>query len=172
MEIKMLESNVLLLNQNFEPLTMCTAKRAIIMVWTGKAEIIENTRFCIHSVSMTFFIPSVIRLLLFVSITQKLNIQLTKQNILRRDHKTCQYCGKSEGHMTVDHVIPRSQGGLDTWENLVCACPSCNNRKGDNIPEKVGMRLLKSPRKPSLRAFLFAHKGMISQSWQTYLNIS
>lgn len=168
----MLESNVLLLNNNFEPLTMCSAKRAIIMVWTGKAEIIENTMFCIHSVSMTFSIPSVIRLLIFVSITYKLNIQLTKQNIMRRDHKTCQFCGKSDGHMTVDHIIPRSQGGLDTWENLVCACPSCNNRKGDHTPEKVGMRLLRTPRKPNLRTFLFAHKGIISQNWQTYLNIS
>ena len=166
----MLDGNVLLLNNNFEPLTMCSAKRAIIMVWSGKAEIVERTDFCVHSVSMTFYIPSVIRLLFFVSISQRMNVQLTKQNILRRDHKTCQYCGKNEGRMTVDHVIPRSMGGLDTWENLVCACPSCNNRKGDNTLDQAGMRLIKSPRKPTVRSFLFGYKSPVSESWRAYLN--
>lgn len=166
----MLDRNVLLLNQNFEPLTTCSAKRAIIMVWTGKAEIVERTDYCVRSVSMTFYIPSVIRLLIFVSISHHMNVQLTKQNILRRDHKTCQYCGKAEGRMTVDHVVPRSQGGSETWENLVCACPSCNNRKGDNTLDQAGMRLIRPPRRPSVRSFLFGYKSFVSESWRAYVN--
>ena len=103
----MLGSAVLLLNQNYTPLTTCSARRAIIMVWLGKAEIVESTGLVVRSVSMTFDIPAIIRLLIYVGISYKWNIQLTKQNILRRDHKTCQYCGENDGPMTVDHVIPR-----------------------------------------------------------------
>ncbi|MHB0929689.1 MAG: HNH endonuclease [Candidatus Nanopelagicales bacterium] len=165
----MLEASVLLLNQNYEPLSLCSARRAILLVWSGKAEVIKHTECYIRSVSATFSIPAVIRLLIFVRITRRLNVQLTKQNILRRDHKVCQYCGRTEVQMTVDHVVPKSQGGLDTWENLVCACSSCNNRKGDNTPERVGMRLLKIPRKPNLVSFLFTHKGSFSESWKSYL---
>jgi 5-methylcytosine-specific restriction endonuclease McrA len=168
----MLDSTVLLLNHNFEPLTMCSARRAIALVWTGKAEVLEHSDHWVRSVSVSFHIPSVIRLLMFVRITRRLHIQLTKQNIIRRDMRICQYCGKSEPHMTVDHVIPRSQGGQDTWENLVCACSACNNRKGDGTPERAGMHLLRSPRKPNLVSFLFSHKGAVSDSWKMYLNIT
>jgi 5-methylcytosine-specific restriction endonuclease McrA len=168
----MLESNVLLLNNNYEPLSLCTAKRAIVLVWTGKAEIVENTGKYVRSVSMRHSVPSVIRLLIFVRINRGMKIQLTKQNILRRDRKTCQYCGKTESSMTVDHIVPKSQGGLDTWENLVCACSACNNRKKDNTPEETGMRLLRTPRKPSLMSFLFAERGPFHDTWKIYLNVS
>jgi len=166
----MLDSQVLLLNQNFEPLSICTAKRAIVMVWAGKAEIIESNGHFIHSVSMTFRVPSIIRLLMYIHSKHVWNIQLSKQNILRRDHKTCQYCGKTEGYMTVDHVIPRSQGGSDTWENLVCACSACNNKKGDRTLEQAGMRLIRTPQKPNYRTFLFS-KGSIISTWRPYLKL-
>ena len=168
----MLDGNVLLLNNNFEPLTMCSARRAIALVWTGKAEVLEHTGRLVHSVSISFHIPSVIRLLIFVRFTRRMHIQLSKQNIIQRDMRTCQYCGSTETHMTVDHVIPRSHGGQDTWENLVCACSTCNNRKGDSLPEKAGMHLLRPPRKPCLMSFLFSHKGTVSDSWKMYLNIT
>ena len=71
--------------------------------------------------------------------------------------------------MTLDHVVPRSQGGLDKWENLVCACPVCNNRKGDRTPEQAAMPLLRSPRKPSVRSFLFQNAGTVRTAWQLYL---
>jgi 5-methylcytosine-specific restriction endonuclease McrA len=167
----MLNSNVLLLNHNFVPLTVCTAKRAIVMVWSGKAEIIESTGQYIHSVSLKFDIPLIIRLLIFVKFSQRWNIQLTKQNIMKRDHGICQYCGKSETHMTIDHVIPRSHGGHETWDNLVCACPSCNNMKGDRTPHEAGMELLRKPVKPTLSAFLYYHKAPVNSSWMTYLKI-
>ena len=167
----MLNSSVLLLNQNFEPLTTCSARRAIVMVWTGKAEIVETTGLSIHSVSMALDVPSIIRLLIFVSISHRWNIQLSRQNILRRDHQTCQYCGKQDGPMTVDHVIPRSQGGSDTWGNLVCACAVCNNKKGDRTPQEAEMELLKLPKKPNIRSIIFHNKGQIHSTWRTYLKI-
>ncbi|MCE5251653.1 HNH endonuclease [bacterium] len=166
----MLDSQVLLLNNDYEPLTICTARRAIIMVWAGKAEVIESNGNYVHSVSTTFSIPTIIRLLMYIQAKHVWNIQLSKQNILKRDHKTCQYCGTTEGYMTVDHVIPRSQGGNDTWENLVCACSSCNNKKGDRTLEQAGMKLIKPPHKPNFRTFLFS-RGTLVNTWQPYLKI-
>ncbi|MBT4485453.1 MAG: HNH endonuclease [Candidatus Latescibacteria bacterium] len=167
----MLGSAVLLLNQNYTPLTTCSARRAIIMVWLGKAEIVESTGLVVRSVTMTFDIPAIIRLLMYVGISYKWNIQLTKQNILRRDHKTCQYCGENDGPMTVDHIIPRSHGGEETWGNLVCACSACNNKKGNRTPQTAGMILIKQPKKPNIRTFLFHNKGHIHSTWRTYLKI-
>jgi len=167
----MLNSNVLLLNQNFTPITVCTARRAVIMVWTGKAEMIESTGVYVHSVSMSFDIPSIIRLLVFVKIPYKWNIQLTKQNIIKRDRWKCQYCGETEGPMTVDHVIPRSHGGGETWGNLVCACSSCNNKKGNRTPQEAGMSLIKKPKKPSIGSLLFSHRVSVNSTWRAYLKI-
>ena len=167
----MLNRSVLLLNQNYEPLSTCSARRAIILVWAGKAEIVEHAGQCVHSVSMTFEIPSIIRLLIYVKISYRWNIQLTKQNILKRDRKTCQYCGRTDSFMTVDHVIPRSLGGGETWGNLVCACSTCNTKKGDRTPIEAGMTLIKIPKKPNLGYFLFLNKGPIHSTWQTYLKI-
>jgi len=167
----MLDRAVLLLNQNYEPLATCSARRAIVMVWSGKAEMIESTGLYVHSVRMTFDIPSIIRLLIFVKFSHHGKIQLTKQNILRRDHGTCQYCGSREGPMTIDHVIPRSHGGGDTWSNLVCACARCNNKKGDRTPQEAGMKLIRTPGKPSIRSFLFHDRNRIHNTWRTYLKI-
>lgn len=167
----MLNYTVLLLNQNFEPITICSAKRAILMVWTGKAEIIEKSGFFLRTVRTNFDIPSIIRLLIFVSTVRKWDIPLSKQNILKRDHRVCQYCGKTDVPMTLDHVIPRSHGGEDTWENLVCACSECNNKKGDRTPYEAGLTLLRNPRKPNLKTFHFLHKGPINNSWRSYLKI-
>ena len=167
----MLNSAVLLLNQSYIPLTTCSARRAIIMVWMGKAEIVESTGLYIHSVSMKFDVPSIIRLLIFVRFSHRWNIQLTKQNILKRDRKTCQYCGGNEGPMTVDHVIPRSHNGRETWENLVCACEKCNNKKGDRTPQEADMSLIKKPSKPNFSSFLFHSRGQIHHNWRAYLII-
>lgn len=167
----MLNQSVLLLNQNYEPLTTCSARNAIVMVWAGKAEMVESTGLYVHSVSMTFDVPSIIRLLIFVSITHRRSIQLTKQNILKRDHYTCQYCGTKEGLMTIDHVVPRSHGGEDSWFNLVCACSRCNNKKGNRLPVEAGMQLIQRPKKPSFRSFIFHGKGHIHSTWRTYLKI-
>lgn len=166
----MLESNVLLLNQNFEPITLCSVKRAIIMVWLGKAEIIESAGDFVHTVSREFVIPSIIRLLDYVKIKQRCEIQLTRQNVIRRDHHRCQYCGRTDGPMTVDHVVPRSQGGRDTWHNLVSCCPSCNNRKRNRTPLQAGMDLISKPSKPNVMTFRFLHRGPVHKTWRSYLH--
>jgi 5-methylcytosine-specific restriction endonuclease McrA len=166
----MTNTSVLLLNQNFTPLAVCSAKRAIIMVWTGKAEIIKVSGDYLNSISRSFVVPSIIRLLSFVSIARKLNIQLSKQNVLRRDNGVCQYCGKSTGRMTIDHVVPKSHGGAETWENLVCACPECNNSKGDRTLEEAGMELIRKPKRPSIGSILFPHRLIVHNSWYPFLN--
>ena len=166
----MLESNVLLLNQNYEPITLCSVKRAIIMVWLGKAEIVESAGDFVCSVSRKIVIPSIIRLLMYVKITQRCEIQLTRQNVIRRDHHRCQYCGKTDGPMTVDHVLPRSLGGGDYWTNLVACCPECNNKKRNRTPAQAGMQLISKPSKPNVRTFRFLHRGPVHTTWRTYLH--
>ena len=136
----------------------------------GKAEIIKGSENYVHSVSRSFVIPSIIRLLTFVSISRKLNIQLSKQNIIRRDNGVCQYCGKTNGKMTVDHVVPKSQGGGETWENLVCACPECNNLKGHRSLAEAGMTLIRKPKRPSLNSILFPQRLLVNNTWYPYLN--
>ncbi len=170
-ERTMLDHAVLLLNQNYEPLTTCSARRAIVMVWTGKAEMVESAGVSVRSVSMAVDVPSIIRLLIFVRITTRDSIQLSKQNILKRDRHVCQYCGTHEGLMTVDHIVPRSLGGRDTWENLVCACSRCNNKKGDRTIAEANMKLLSRPRKPSMRSFIFHNRSKIRSTWSAYLKI-
>ncbi len=165
----MLNGSVLLLNQNFIPLTVCSARHAVVMVWSGRAEIVVSTGKYIQSVSQRFDIPSVIRLRVYVSISYRFNVQLTKQNIIKRDRGICQYCGKSEDPMTVDHVVPKSHGGDDSWGNLVCACSRCNNKKDDNTPQEAGMKLLSKPKKPNFETFLVSHKIQIQNSWNMFL---
>ncbi|MFC1511709.1 HNH endonuclease [Candidatus Latescibacterota bacterium] len=165
----MLNSSVLLLNHNFTPLSVTNARRAVIMVWTGKAEIVETSGKFFHSVSRRFDIPSIIRLLMFVKVSYPWNLQLSKQNVIRRDRGVCQYCGNSEGPMTVDHVIPRSLGGDDNWQNLVCACPACNNRKGNRTLHQAEMELLKKPHKPTIETFFYTHKISLKSIWQPYI---
>ena len=163
-----INSNVLLLNQNYEPLTVCSARRAIVMMFQGKVQLIETANGRkIRSVSSVFDLPSVVRLWHYRKVPHK-RIMLTRKNVIARDHHRCQYCGTGKGPMTVDHIVPRMMGGGDTWDNLVCACFRCNNRKGNRTPEAAGMRLLKRPSRPSLIAFL-QRNIRVAEQWRPYL---
>ena len=143
--MNVLNKNVLVLNQNYEPLSVCSAKRAFLLLYMGKAEMIEKCDgLKIHSVVQSFPLPSVVRLWRYVKSPRK-KVLLTRRNIIIRDNHTCCYCGTTKGPMTVDHVIPKHLGGTDSWENLVCACEKCNNKKGDRTPAQAGMKLLKKP---------------------------
>jgi 5-methylcytosine-specific restriction endonuclease McrA len=164
----MLNRHVLVLNQNYEPLSICTAKRAIVMVFLGKAEIVEKDVVDIHSVSRSFPLPSVVRLSMYIAIPRK-KILLTRKNILKRDSYRCQYCGTKHQPLTLDHVIPKNRGGEDTWENLVCACAQCNNKKGQRTPEEAGMVLTRFPRRPSYLMFIRYFIGISDQRWRRYL---
>ena len=166
--IETLGKRVLVLNQNYEPITVCSAKRAIIMIFLGKAEMVEKDDLVIHSVSTSMSLPSVVRLGLYVLVPPR-NVILSKRNIIKRDSHQCQYCGVREGPMTIDHVVPKSFGGRDSWENLVCACIECNNKKGHRTPEQSGLRLFRRPRKPNNITFIRHFIGVSDYRWRPYL---
>lgn len=164
-----LSTPVLVLNQNYEPLSVCTVKRAVVLVFLGKAEIIEPTNGnVIHSARETWQVPSIVRLGLYVSRPPK-KVLLSRKNIIKRDGHRCQYCGQSRTAMTVDHVIPKNRGGEDTWENLVCACVRCNNKKGDRTPEQANMPLRRAPKRPNHITFIQRFIGLGDQRWKRYL---
>lgn len=164
-----LNTRVLVLNQSFEPVSVCSTKKAMLLVVLAKAEIIEErSDVHIRTVSTRFPFPSVIRLSAYIRVPHK-KIDLSRKNVLRRDNHHCQYCGTSSPPLTVDHVIPRSRGGADQWENLVCACLSCNNRKRNRTPEEANMRLLSTPKRPHHVAFLKQYIGTADDGWRPYL---
>ncbi len=165
----MLSERVLVLNQNYEPLAICNAKRAVVLMYLGKAELIErmNGKF-IRSVSVKFPFPSVLRLSYYVKIKRR-DIPLSRRNVLKRDGYQCQYCGKTTGPMTTDHVVPKDMGGKDVWENLVCACVECNTKKGNRTPAQAGMKLLKKPKRPHYFTFILHNISHTPKEWQPYL---
>ncbi len=165
----MKESPVLVLNANFEPLNVCSFRRALGLMLTGKATLVMNGRGEIHTVSRSYPIPSVIRLERMVRRPRR-RVRLSKREIFRRDDYTCQYCGKRLRHPTIDHVIPKRLGGPHTWENLVTACASCNHRKGGRTLEQAHMRLLRPPREPSSSAgYVLEHYLRGHEEWRPYI---
>ena len=167
-------TKVLILNQTFEPLQVCSARRAVILLFTGKAERVEDTSRIIRSPSTALLLPSVIRLHRFVRKPAQPSIAFNKKNILKRDAYTCQYCGHNSGErMTVDHVIPKSLGGRTIWENVVSACRACNLKKGNKSLQEVRMSLLRRPAKPVSVFYLgvLAHASQRNQNWRKYLPV-
>jgi 5-methylcytosine-specific restriction endonuclease McrA len=167
-------TKVLILNQTFEPLQVCGARRAVILLFTGKAERVEDTSRVIRSPSTVLLLPSVIRLHRFVRKPAQPSIAFNKKNILKRDAYTCQYCGRNSGErMTMDHVIPKSLGGRTVWENVVSACRACNLKKGNKSLEEARMCLLRRPTKPVSVFYLgvLAHTFQRYESWRKYLPI-
>ena len=142
------------------------------MIYLGKAELVYNdSRKELRTVTQAFPWPSIIRLSRFVRIPYK-KVVLTRKNILRRDAYKCAYCGRGDLPLTIDHVIPKSKGGRDTWENLVCACTLCNNKKGDRTPLEAKMDLLTKPFKPSHIMFIKNVVGKLDENWKPYLYLS
>ncbi|MFQ5400317.1 MAG: HNH endonuclease [Anaerolineae bacterium] len=160
---------VLILNVNFEPLHVCNTKRALALVLSGKAEIILNGRGTIRSSSAEFEVPSVIKLGYMVR-RPRPRVALSKREILRRDNYRCQYCGHKTHFLTIDHVIPRRQGGNHSWVNLVAACPQCNRRKGGKRPEEANMRLSRQPFEPKPTAsYRFGRHLQKHKEWAQFI---
>ncbi|MGD1901455.1 MAG: HNH endonuclease [Geitlerinemataceae cyanobacterium] len=161
-------SKVLVLNASYEPLNITNWQRAIVLVIKGKAEQIEhNGRFIYPEMPL----PTVIRLRYYVRLPYK-EIPLTRRNIFARDGHTCQYCGYTGEDLTLDHVMPRSRRGADTWENLVTACVRCNVKKGNRTPEEAEMPLSHKPRRPHSSLFFEVRKYLRSGThpeWQKYV---
>jgi len=167
----MLDRHVLLLNQNYEPLSVCKARRALVLVLSRKAEAVESYAHAVRSVRMAMPVPSVLRLNHYVRFRRH-EVPLTKRNVLRRDGNTCQYCGRRQSAMTTDHVVPRSLSGGDSWENLVCACSECNARKGKRTPAQAKMALRRNPKKPHYFTFTVSGLGDVPDNWRQYLFLS
>ena len=139
------------------------------MLILSKAELVaKQNGKAIRSPSISFPHPSVIRLLRYYRVPYRV-IELSRKNILRRDNYQCQYCGKKTHALTIDHVIPKSRGGADTWDNLVAACVKCNNKKGNRTPEEAHMPLIRKPRKPNHILFLKQYLGKVEENWRPFL---
>ncbi|HEY6399654.1 MAG TPA: HNH endonuclease [Solirubrobacteraceae bacterium] len=160
---------MLVLNATYEPINVCTVRRAVVLLLKEKAEILEHASWELHSASLTVARPVVIRLVCYVRIPRDTHRRkITRRAVFARDDWTCQYCG-SRSNLTVDHVVPRSKGGLSSWENIVASCAPCNRRKGDALPRQAGMRLFREPRTPQPTVFIQVASPTIPTAWQQYL---
>ena len=159
---------VLVLNQDYRALTVCSVNRAFLLVYMEKAELVTNAKNAfLRTITKSYAVPSIIRLHDYVNIPYK-GVVLTRHNVFKRDAHLCQYCG-AKSELTLDHVLPRSRGGQTTWDNLATACKPCNSRKGDLTPEEAKMPLSRRPFKPSFFMFLRDFSGQIDEEWLTYL---
>ena len=167
-----LQKPVLVLNASYEPINICAARRALVLVLKGVASAEEESLSAVHSARSLVRLPSVIRLLEYRRIPHQTRA-LSRKNILLRDRNTCQYCGTilASGELTLDHVIPRSRGGLSTWENLVACCHPCNRRKGNQSPTESGMKLMREPRAFNLHTsrHIMRLMGRSDDKWRKYL---
>jgi 5-methylcytosine-specific restriction endonuclease McrA len=162
-------SKVLVLNASYEPLNLTSWRRAVVLLIKGKAEQLEGRDDRV--IYADFPMPSVIRLRQYVRVPYN-EVPLTRRNLLHRDGSTCQYCGCSGELMTLDHVIPRSRGGKDVWENVVIACGRCNTKKGNRTPKEAGMPLAKPPHRPHSSLFYEVSRHLKTgthQEWRKYV---
>ncbi len=166
----MINHPVLVLNQSYEPLNICRVRRAIVLIYNGKAEMLENGVGFIHSSSDIFPIPSVIKLERMIK-RPRPERKLTRLGVFHRDNYTCQYCSQESRELTLDHVIPRHRGGEHTWENVVSACVPCNRHKAGRTPEQASMKLIHQPSRPRGNThFLISPNYQKRLSgWQKYL---
>lgn len=169
---RLLQAPVLVLNATYEPINVTAARRAVVLVLKGVATAEEENGSFLHSTRVALRIPSVIRLTAFRRIPYQPRA-LSRKNILLRDRYTCQFCGRvlPAGELTLDHVVPRSRGGHTDWDNLVACCHSCNNRKGDRLPEEAGLKLRRLPRPFTLHTSrqLMRMMGRSDERWRKYL---
>ena len=164
-------AHVLVLNQDYSALTVCSVQRAVVLIHLDKADLVEALPgHALHSPRKIFPWPSIVRLRFYVHVPYR-RIMLSRKNVLRRDGFCCQYCSRCD-HLTVDHVVPKSRGGRDTWANLVAACIRCNNRKGSRTPAEAGMSLHRKPFRPSHVTFIRDCVGIVADTWKPYLFLS
>ena len=157
-------SKVLVLNTTFLPINICSWRRAITLVFKGKAEGIEKGSKLING---KHILPLVIKLKNYVPLPYN-GVVFTRRNVFLRDNHKCQYCGKT-ANLTIDHILPKSRGGKDSWENVVVSCIRCNNKKGDRTPEEASMKLLGTPYKPPSGLYLqMTRYNSAPETWYSY----
>ncbi|MFM6980878.1 MAG: HNH endonuclease [Micrococcales bacterium] len=161
----------LVLNAGYEPLAVISFKRALVLVLTNKATVLQmSTDATVHSPSKDFDLPSVILLSRYVRIPSSRMIPVSRRGVLRRDAHRCSYCGRSAN--TIDHVQPKSRGGKDTWENLVACCLKCNNTKGDKTLSEIGWQLRDIPKMPHGAEWVVRGAERFEPEWQDYIAIA
>ena len=159
---------VLVLNQDYSALSVCTVPKAFLLVYMNKAEMLaESQMHYLRTVSNEFPMPVVIRLNRYINLPYR-GVVMTRHNLFKRDGNRCQYCGTHD-HLTLDHVLPKSRGGKTNWDNLTTACKRCNSRKGDLTPEEAGMNLKQRPFRPSFLMFIRDFSGLAADEWLPYL---
>ncbi len=160
---------VLVLNASYEPLNVCSLRRAHVLVWKGKAEVLESQGRPLRSSSSTFTRPHVIRLVTYVRVPRGVTKRISRRVLFARDGWKCVYCGTSGNRLTLDHVVPRSRGGTSVWENVVTSCAPCNHRKGDRLLEETSMTLHAPPRPPTPVLFIRLAAEHVPDVWRRYL---
>ena len=161
---------MLVLNATYEPINVCTVRRATVLLLKEKAEVIEIGPQDLHWARGSMTKPVVIRLVTYVRIPRDTHKRkITRRAVFARDQWTCQYCGEERGSLTVDHVIPRSKGGPTDWHNIVTCCAPCNRRKGDRLPRQANMVPRQPPSAPNSTIFIHVAVPVIPQSWERYI---
>ena len=161
---------VLVLNASYEPLNVCSLRRAHVLVYKGKAEVVEELDRPLCSATRKFAWPHVIRLMHYVRVPRIVQRKISRRALFARDGWRCVYCGTTGGRLTLDHVIPRSRGGESIWENVVTSCAPCNLRKGNRLLHEIHMELPHAPRVPAPVLFIRLAASSIPTSWQPYLD--
>ena len=163
-----MNQRVLVLNQDYSPLTLCSVQRAFLLIFLEKADLISGFEGqYLRTVSNNYPKPAVIQIKHYIHIPYK-EVELSRTNVFKRDSYRCQYCGTSKD-LTLDHVLPRSRKGRSSWTNLVTACKACNAHKGNALPEEIGLILKSKPYKPSFILFLRDFSGFIQDEWRPFL---
>jgi 5-methylcytosine-specific restriction endonuclease McrA len=182
-----LELPTLVLNRSWQPIQVTTVVRALAMLWNGNAKAVEPDEYrlydwdewsglgpapgrpCVRTARSSFRAPEVVRLAHYDRLPGAA-VAFSRRNVAKRDHHTCQYCGTQPGaeSITIDHVVPRSQGGASSWTNCVAACARCNALKADRTPEQAGMAPRRRPVRPEWRPH-YAAQGLRVESWARFL---
>lgn len=164
-------ARVLVLNASYEPLSVVSTRRAVVLVLNHKASVVVGRSETWASERSTVEVPSVVRLNRFVKVPYRKAIPVTRRAVFGRDNHRCQYCGAPAE--SLDHVMPRSKGGDHSWENVVACCRPCNIRKGDRSPSEAGLRLSRRPAPPRRYAWIYASTGFqVDPSWHPYLEVA
>lgn len=161
-------SRALVLNASFEPLSVVSARRAIVLVLAGKADLVSPSGHHFRSERLVVDVPSVVRLRQFVKVPFHRRAALNRRSVFSRDDHTCQYCGSTAE--SIDHVVPRAKGGQHSWDNVVAACRRCNITKRDRLLHETTMTLRTTPRAPNGSAWILVSVGTVPDDWRQYLS--
>lgn len=172
-------ANILLLNASYEPLAVISRRRAMSLLLKGRVEAASSEAVELQGATNTLCIPAVIRLRRYINVPRR-GARWSRRSVLHRDSYTCAYCGIQPGYVqrgqvlskhsfTVDHIIPVSRGGKSTWINTICACPMCNQRKGNRTPDEANMKLRWEPKIPRVNYLVLT--GEVPATWRLYLQV-